>query len=422
MPSILQFHRLDYTDIAETMFWGGSSLIPVSDTEFRTQNVLYTLTFKGTGLTYDAQNRLTGGVIDQYSLQMNTGSGPQSQLLITSNFDLLTAAEARAAFDAAIAGDLAGAVDMVTASWTAEYFSHTNYSGGPLYGYGGDDGLSGGVADDIIFGRGGDDGITLNSGDDAGFGGAGNDRLYGRDGRDTLYGGDGNDQLRGDDGNDWLHGDADNDSLHGGKGHDRMYGGTGDDALLGFGGDDRGWGGTGDDFLRGDLGRDRLWGEDGNDTLEGGKHDDILSGGAGADILLGETGADQLAGGAGDDTLRGGRGADTLTGGAGDDTLSGGGENDVLDTIGGGNDLLRGGLGADSFVIRASAGDTIRIADFADGLDQISLSDFGFGTEAAALAAASETAAGHVVFDLEAGQTLRVLNTTLAELAGDLLV
>ena len=218
MPSILQTARLDYTDIAETMFWGGSTLTPVSDTEFRTQNAAYTLTFKGTGLTYDAQNRLTGGVIDEYRLQMSTGAELVQQLVVTSNFDLLTAAEARAAFDAALGGDLFGAVDMVTASWTAEYFSHTNYSGGPLYGYDGGDGLNGGTGDDIIFGRGGDDGIILQSGDDAGFGGAGNDRLYGRDGRDTLYGGTGNDQLRGDDGNDWLHGEEGNDALHGGKG------------------------------------------------------------------------------------------------------------------------------------------------------------------------------------------------------------
>lgn len=422
MPSILQHTRLDYTDIAETMFWGGSSIAPVSDTEFHTQQGNYRLVFLGTGLTYDAQFRLTSGVIDEYRLIFTTQLGERQDLLVTSNFDLLTAAEARAAFDAALSGDLAGAVDMVTASWTAEYFSHTNHSGGPLYGYEGGDGLNGGTGDDIIFGRGGDDGIILQGGDDAGFGGAGNDRLYGRDGRDTLHGGTGNDQLRGDDGNDWLHGEAGDDALHGGKGQDRMYGGAGDDALLGWGGDDRGWGGKGNDDLRGDLGSDRLWGEAGNDTLEGGKHDDRLHGGAGHDLLDGGTGADLLAGGGGDDTLRGGRGTDTLIGGAGNDTLAGGGENDTLDTRGGGNDLLRGGAGADTFVIRAGAGATTRIADFTDGLDRISLADFGFADETAALAAATETAAGHVVFDLGDGQSLRVLHTAEADLMGDLLL
>lgn len=440
MPSILQITRLDYTDIAETVFWGGTAIAPVSATEFRTIAGGYTLVFRGTGLTYDAQNRLTGGVIDEYRLFFVTALGQRQDLVVTSNFDLLTAAEAQAAFDAFAAGDTGGAVDRVTASWTAEYFSHTNQSGGPLYGYGGGDGLSGGAGDDIVFGRGGDDGIILGSGDDAGIGGVGNDWLYGGTGRDSLFGGTGNDQLRGEDGNDWLSGDAGTDVLYGGKGNDRMAGGAGDDALLGDRGNDRAWGGAGDDRIDGDQGDDRLHGGRGDDRLDGGDHDDhlrggagndelaggigddILGGDAGRDVLNGGNGADILDGGRGPDQLKGGAGNDLLRGGAGNDSLDGGAEDDTLDTAGGGNDLLRGGLGADTFVIRSSAGDRVTIVDFADGVDAISLTAFGFADEAAALAAAMETAAGHVVFDLGGGQSLRVLNTTEAELAGDLLV
>jgi len=64
--------------------------------------------------------------------------------------------------------------------------------------------------------------------------------IHGTDGNDTLqltqsgalYGWDGNDILTGSAGNDALFGGAGNDVLDGGAGNDLLYGGTGDDTYL----------------------------------------------------------------------------------------------------------------------------------------------------------------------------------------------
>ena len=57
-------------------------------------------------------------------------------------------------------------------------------------------------------------------------------RLYGYDGDDTLTGGSGHDLLRGGDGNDTLNGGAGKDLLIGGSGNDTLTGGTGADTAL----------------------------------------------------------------------------------------------------------------------------------------------------------------------------------------------
>lgn len=57
-------------------------------------------------------------------------------------------------------------------------------------------------------------------------------RLYGYAGNDTLTGGSGNDLLRGGDGNDTLIGGAGNDLLIGGSGNDTLTGGAGNDTAL----------------------------------------------------------------------------------------------------------------------------------------------------------------------------------------------
>lgn len=64
-----------------------------------------------------------------------------------------------------------------------------------------------------------------------------------------------------------------------------------------------------------------LTGTSGNDKLTGGNGNDTLSGLGGKDKLSGGFGADMLDGGSGKDTLMGGLGQDTLTGGAGNDTF-----------------------------------------------------------------------------------------------------
>ncbi|RZG65598.1 type I secretion C-terminal target domain-containing protein [Acinetobacter wuhouensis] len=57
-------------------------------------------------------------------------------------------------------------------------------------------------------------------------------RLYGYDGNDTLTGGSGNDILRGGKGNDTLNGGAGNDLLDGGAGNDKLIGGAGSDTAI----------------------------------------------------------------------------------------------------------------------------------------------------------------------------------------------
>ena len=90
-------------------------------------------------------------------------------------------------------------------------------------GLGGDDFITGSIANDLLYGDADDD--TL-------WGNAGNDTLYGGTGNDTLYGNAGNDLLYGDAGNDTLEGNAGNDTLVGGTGNDRLEGGEGNDVYV----------------------------------------------------------------------------------------------------------------------------------------------------------------------------------------------
>ena len=113
----------------------------------------------------------------------------------------------------------------------------------------------------------GDDGIEGGIGDDVIDGGPGDDQILGQTGDDILSGGDGNDELFGNGGADSLFGDAGADVLNGNGGNDVLIGGTGADALNG---------GTGNDFLSGDGGSDTLFGGTGNDFLVGGGGSDTF--------------------------------------------------------------------------------------------------------------------------------------------------
>ncbi len=106
-----------------------------------------------------------------------------------------------------------------------------------LYGYGGNDELSGGwntdrisgmSGDDILKGNGGTDYIYGGDGDDIAFGGAGNDFIYGQSGNDHLFGGEGNDTVSGGSGRDGIDGGAGNDAEYGGTGPDRFIRRAGD--------------------------------------------------------------------------------------------------------------------------------------------------------------------------------------------------
>ncbi len=312
----------------------------------------------------------------------------------------------------------------------------------------GNDGILGNTGDDFLVGSAGDDTLLGDNGSDQLFGGAGNDQLFGGAQVDTLAGGDGDDLLNGELGDDALYGGNGLDTLDGGDGNDLMTGNAGNDQLLGglgadtmLGGDDNDTldGGDGDDTVSGTKGNDDVSGGLGNDVVVGGDGNDVVNGDDGNDVAGGTLGNDTVSGGAGADTVVGGNGFDSLMGDAGDDELYGGNDDDVLDggldndllagaagndtLIGGdGDDTSFGGTGNDTFVFAlGDDNDTIGAFEGGAGLgDVIALQGFGtaFDSFIEVMNAASEIG-GNVVIDFGTGDTLTLLNRTIASLDAD---
>ncbi|WP_170377840.1 CAP domain-containing protein [Ruegeria atlantica] len=174
-------------------------------------------------------------------------------------------------------------------------------------------------------------------------------------------------------------------------------------------------GGEGDDILDGGFGRDTLTGGTGDDTLSGHGGNDVLLGGQGVDLLMGATGNDWLQSGMGADRLQGGSGNDVLRGGRGRDTLIGGDDDDTL--IGArGIDTMTGGNGADTFVFTIGP-DTV--TDFTSE-DFIDLSLNGAITGYNDLMNNHISQSGNdVIIDDNAGNTLTLQNTQIADLANE---
>lgn len=455
MPSITQTGDVPFRDISDTFLLGGTLVSAATATSFELTNGTWSLRVVGRDLAFDGGGRMTAGIIEGYYLYAGDISAGDSRLIVTSNFVLLDAALFNAVFDLARAGRLRAASDLLLADWQQEYFSHTNFTGGYLRGYDGDDGLFGTGRVDFVFGGGGRDGIVLSAGDDAGYGGDGGDWIYGGTGDDLIYGGEGDDVVWADDffpqaiGDDLIFGDAGNDGITAGRGEDSVYGGTGDDSVKGGSDADQLWGDTGNDSLEGEAGADLIDGGEGDDTLNGGGWADTLVGGAGNDVLTGALDADRLEGGEGDDSLSGGGGADTLIGAVGADVLAGGADADRLfgghgddrviggtgdDVVqgGGGNDTLRGdagsdsitgGAGSDAFVFTADqpAPYLDRVLDHQAGIDRILLTGFGFASVAEALALASETAEG-VLFTFAADRQILIEGADIDTIGADLIL
>jgi Ca2+-binding RTX toxin-like protein len=256
-------------------------------------------------------------------------------------------------------------------------FAGLEYANYIMYGYGGDDTLTGGYVNDTL------------------YGGTGNDVLSGREGYDYLYGEDGNDTLIDTDG--YIDGGAGIDTLV--ADYSQFNNGAGiymgynqqniiasrlnNNTLLSYSNvekfnitgtqyNDILQGGSGDDTLNGGGGFDQIIAGAGNDividtvaSIDGGAGVDTLvadysqfNNGSGIEVqqngvfnrqtgssLLGHINIEQfnITGTQYDDILRGGSGYDTLNGGAGNDIL--------IDT----NGTVDGGVGNDTLIADYSA-------------------------------------------------------------------
>jgi uncharacterized delta-60 repeat protein len=87
-------------------------------------------------------------------------------------------------------------------------------------------------AGENYYGSADNDVCPMSQGPNRMYGFAGNDLLSGGGGNDTLHGGDGNDSLRGGDGDDLIFADAGDDVLEGNEGNDTIDGGNGNDTAV----------------------------------------------------------------------------------------------------------------------------------------------------------------------------------------------
>ncbi|MFC3071048.1 calcium-binding protein [Phenylobacterium soli] len=253
-----------------------------------------TISFAGTGFTYDSFGYPTGGLVT--GLQVSQAG----QLIY----------------------QVTGMSIPVT---TWEYWANTGDTVGAMKGVlGGADTFTGSIGADTIGGFAGDDVMSGGGGNDVMDGGADGVASSGS-GADTMTGDAGNDTLTDEDGQNFLQGGDGNDSINGGADFDRTNGNVGNDTVHGNAGDDWVTGGKDSDVLYGDAGKDIVNGNVGNDTGYGGAGDDVVRGGQNDDVLYGDDGNDWITGDLGNDTLTGGPGADTFR------AFSGGGLDRITD-------------------------------------------------------------------------------------------
>lgn len=271
----------------------------------------------------------------------------------------------------------------------------------------------------FIFGFDGQDTLTGGNFADSLFGGIGNDSLSGGNGNDSLSGGDDDDYLNGGDGDDVLMGGAGNDSIRGGDEADTMNGGAGVDLVNDAG--------NGNDLIIHDtpaavLNVSVTWrdqvsvsaSQNGvtltssnavNTSIDASSSSSSVSmlGGTGNDSLVGGSGNDTLNGGDGHDTINGGDGIDTISGGSGSNSLSGGNGNDTfLFDEGAGNKIANaaaviGGDGIDTIYAtngNANGSVTLVSADFASvtSMDQLELLAYSTGQAAVTLGSETDSA------------------------------
>lgn len=184
-----------------------------------------------------------------------------------------------------------------------------------------------------------------------------------------MFGFGGNDALTGGRGNDYLDGGEDNDLISGGAGKDHILGGGGNDIILSSHTlsppqrrkSDDAYAPPGGTSVFGSAGP--TWGQywnpsrksvtlDAGGTLVADASDDYIDAGEGDDYVIGGEGADTIKGGAGEDVVYGGLGADVIYGQENDDYLVGDGivefgfYETAVDAAHGG-DIIEGGTGDD---------------------------------------------------------------------------
>ena len=305
-----------------------------------------------------------------------------------------------------------------------------------IYGYEGNDTLTGSDFNDVIYGYEGDDEIRAGKGNDSvvpgpgadtTFGEDGDDRILvdsddiefdGGDGRDTadarrssqgvtidmaaanlevaygsdwddeisaigatervsIYGYAGNDTLTGSDFNDVIYGYEGDDEIRAGKGNDSVVPGPGADTTFGEDGDDRILVDSDDIQVDGGDGRDSAdargaaqgvtidmtaanlevaYGSDWDDEISaiGALEGVYIFGYEGNDTLIGSDFADVIYGHDGDDEILGNGGNNSLVGNDGADTLRGGGDGDYLQ-IDGDDRVIDSGAGRDRIDARRSS-------------------------------------------------------------------
>lgn len=244
------------------------------------------------------------------------------------------------------------------------------------------------IGDDIYDGSVGSTGGTI-------YGYAGNDSLTGGAGAERLEGGFGNDVLRGNGGADWLFGDAGDDVFHvdtadleinGGAGFDRIvFGGSGSlsASLASIEGVELTAGANlaiSSAQLTSGLATNASLTGSGTLTVNmaspgilttkllsvANTISLVINGSSGMDIMKLGNAVNSVNAGDGTDQIKGGNLVDTINGGNGVDKINGEGGADIL-TGGGGNDVFKYGAASDSGV--GAAAD--RITDYQIGQDRL---------------------------------------------------
>ena len=273
-----------------------------------------------------------------------------------------------------------------------------------IYGFEGDDRISGSEGNDIIYGNQGNDCICAGNGADKIFGGAGDDILDGGAGDDFLYGGEGDDiYVWGRDYGTDIISDSEGESVirpaEGAAVQDLEISTAGNNAVIsiketndrliiqGYTDNPKQYFiqteedkvllgsyllGENSSFYSGTENGD-YFENDGKEILAGGKGDDRLIGTDEKEYIFGDGGNDQLLSADGDDVI---------SGGAGDDYINGGNGNDYMDA-GAGKDFTDGGSGDDIYVFRQGYGE-VSIQDhegentivFGDGLTAESIKSY----------------------------------------------